>query len=175
MDTPLTADDFVHWHSADPSGARGTLGGADVALTGPMGTAFYLHDDYAGFATNAYSPPLAATGMVELTGGADHRFSLTLTSPVSDPVLHLGSFGSRLTFPESFAVAKLSGDSGLTIDASAVVGTPAGPTGEPATDSAGTVALTGTFTAIDFTLLYTGPGGGDGVFLQFGGHVRPPS
>jgi hypothetical protein len=57
--------DFVHWCDGVAKGAVGTLHDAPVMLVGPMGTAFH-RDDYHGFAAQPFTPPLAATGMVEI-------------------------------------------------------------------------------------------------------------
>ena len=86
--------EFVHWVSAGPLGAEGTLSGVGVRLVGPMGTAFYLHDDYPNFSRAQFTPPLAATGMVELAGGLGHAFTLTLDAALLNPVFFLGSLGS---------------------------------------------------------------------------------
>ena len=76
----------------------GTLHGGAVELQGPLGTAFFLHDDFSGFNTDAFSPRLPATGMVELVSAVGHTFTLTLGTPLLDPVIHLGSLASILTF-----------------------------------------------------------------------------
>src|ERR1041384_8004134 len=73
---------FAHWSSAGPSGASGSLLGASMSLSGPMGTAFYLHDDYPNFNSPAFTPALAATGMVEIQGGPGHTFPLTFSAPI---------------------------------------------------------------------------------------------
>jgi hypothetical protein len=183
--TPVTADavaapassppevdpgqlEFVHWTSAGPDGAGGTLRGEPVTLSGPMGTAFFLHDNYAKFDTSAFTPPLAATGMVEMVGGPGHTFRLTFGSAVRDPILHLGSLASVLTFSDGGPVVRLSGDAGFGVAGSAVTGT-LGPT-----DSNGSVRLAGAVTDIMFTLVPNFADGTvpDGVFLQVGG-ARP--
>src|SRR5690349_23786427 len=85
---------FAHWSSAGAGGASGSLLGASMSLSGPMGTAFYLHDDYPNFNSAAFTPALAATGMVEIQGGAGHAFTLSFGAPIVNPVIDLGSFGS---------------------------------------------------------------------------------
>jgi len=159
------APSFVHWAAAGPSGATGTLSGASVTLAGPMGTAFYLHDDYPNFNWSAFTPQLPATGMVEIVGGAGHTFTLTFGAPVQNPVMMLGSLGSIMTFPSGTSLTRVSGDSGFQTNGRVVTGT-TGPT-----DSNGTIRLNGTFTSITFTLVpnFTGGNGLDGVFLQVGG------
>ena len=168
--------DFVHWAAAQPNGAVGTLHGAPVTLTGPMGTAFYLRDDYPGFAGPQFTPRLPATGMVELVGAFGHAFTVQFQSRVEDPVLHLGSLASVLTFPPGIGVTRLSGDDGFRVVGSSVSGQAAAPVvGSDGSlgpsDSNGSAVVIGVFDALSFTLTPTfGDGTArDGVFLQVGG------
>jgi hypothetical protein len=151
---------FAHWSSAGPGGASGSLLGASVSLSGPMGTAFYLHDDYPNFNSPAFTPALAATGMVEIRGGPGHAFTLSFGAPIQNPVIDLGSFGSVLTFPSGTVLTRLSGDSGLQVSGNVVTN------GAAPVDVNGTIKLTGTYTTITFTLTYPGT---DGIFFQVGG------
>jgi hypothetical protein len=173
IDPTLT---FVHWAAAGPDGATGTLRDFPVTLTGPMGTAFFLHDDYPNFSSAAFTPRLAATGMVEIVGALGHSFTLDFGAPLTDPVLDLGSLSSTLAFPAGTVVTPLSGDAHFQVTGSAVTGEPAAAVRNPdgtlgMTDSNGTVQLTGTFSSITFTLTPHDliPGVSDGVFLQVGG------
>ncbi len=141
-----------------------------------MGTAFYLHDDYPNFSGPEFSPRLAATGMVEIAGAPGHVFTLTFGAPVRDPVLFLGSLGSVLALPAGTAVTRISGDQGLHVSGATVTGTAANPPVLPdgslgLSDSNGTVAISGLFPSLTFTLTPNfGDGSGpDGVFLQLGG------
>ncbi|MFK8906318.1 hypothetical protein [Streptomyces sp. YS-3] len=175
MATPQT--EFVHWKSADPNGATGCLG--PVTLTGPMGTAFFFKDDYPGFGSTAFNPPLAATGMVEIVGAAGHEFKATFTIPLKNPVFYLGSLSSTLTFTQVtpattvIQVTRVSGDADFKVTGNQVTGKvfqpPPGSTAP--TDSNGIVRLTGTLTSVTFTLT-PNPGSTnprEGVFLQIGG------
>jgi hypothetical protein len=168
--------DFVHWVTAGATGAAGTLGTVEVALSGPMGTAFYLHDDYPNFSGPAFTPPQADTGMVEMAGGPGHAFTLTFGAPVVDPVMFLGSFGSILALPAGTAVTRVSGDAGFAVAGSTVTGEPANPVVLPdgslsLSDSNGTVVVSGLFSSLTFTLTpnYADISIPDGVFLQVGG------
>ena len=168
--------DFVHWVTAGATGAAGTLGTVEVALSGPMGTAFYLHDDYPNFSGPAFTPPQTATGMVEMAGGPGHTFTLTFGAPVADPVVFLGSFGSILALPAGTAVTRVSGDAGFAVAGSTVTGEPANPVVRPdgslsLSDSNGTVVVNGLFSSLTFTLTpnYADVSIPDGVFLQVGG------
>lgn len=109
----LTPDDFVSWRSADANGATGTLHGNSVTLSGPMGTAFYLHDDYPNFNRQDFTPQMPNTGMVEIQGAQANTFTLTFQTPVADPVILLGSLGSVMTFPPGTQVSEISGDDGF--------------------------------------------------------------
>jgi len=166
----LTAADLVSWSTADANGAAGSLHGEQVTLTGPMGTAFYLHDDYPNFNRTPFTPRLPTTGMVELRSAPGHTFTVTFPSPVQDPILMLGSLGSVLSLPAGTVVTRVSGDQGLDVAGNVVKGDPVTPLdpGGP-TDSNGTVRLAGIFGEISFSLEPNGDFPEDGVFLQVGG------
>lgn len=164
--------EFVHWRSADANGATGGLD--SVRLAGPMGTAFFLKDDYPGFGSTVFNPPLAATGMVEIASAAGHEFEVKFGVPLKDPVFYLGSLASTLAFPQGTQVTRVSGDSEFkVVEGNKVRGKPfQPPPGSTAlSDSNGIVRLTGTFTSVKFTLT-PNPGStfsSEGVFLQIGG------
>jgi hypothetical protein len=54
-----------------------------------MGTAFFLRDEHQGFAAPPFTPPLASTERVELSGAPGHSFTLQFSARIKDPVLHL--------------------------------------------------------------------------------------
>jgi hypothetical protein len=171
--------DFVHWCAGVSEGAVGTLHDAPVTLHGPMGTAFFLRDDYPGFAAPQFTPPLATTGMVELVGAPGHTFTLQFPARIKDPVLHLGSLASALSFTDVGAVTRISGDDNLQVHNSTVSGQAAAPTAGTdgslgPSDSNGTVVIPGVFQNLTFTLTPTfgDLSARDGVFLQIGG-TRP--
>ena len=64
-----------------------------------------------GFAAPPFTPPLATTGMVEIRGAPGHTFTLQFPASIKDPVLHLGSLASALSFTDAGAVTRISGDS----------------------------------------------------------------
>lgn len=183
LEAPLSQDlspaDFAHWTTADRNGATGTWAGGGVRLAGPMGTAFFLHDDYPNFSGPAFTPALASTGMVEISGGAGHSFQLTFDEPITDPVLLIGSLGSLMTFPPDTEIDIVSDDGGLTVRGNVLDGTPRNSPSTPGsspglTDSNGTVRLNGIFSEITFTVepRPSDPFTADGVFFQVGG-TRP--
>ncbi|MFF8397256.1 hypothetical protein [Streptomyces sp. NPDC016172] len=164
--------EFVHWRSADLNGATGGLG--SVRLTGPMGTAFYFNDEYPGFGSTPFNPPLAKTGMVEITSASGHEFEVKFGVPLKDPVFYLGSLGSTVTFPQGTQVTRVSGDTEFkVVDGNKVRGKPfQPPPGTTAlTDSNGIVSLKGNFTSVKFTLTPNPDStiSREGVFLQIGG------
>jgi hypothetical protein len=161
--------DFVHWCDGVAAGAVGTLHDAPVMLVGPMGTAFFRHDDYHGFAAQPFTPTLASTTMVELSGAPGHSFTLQFPASIKDPVLHLGSLASALSFTDASAVTLVSGDHDFKVNGSTVSGQAAG-----SSDSNGTVMIPGVFEQLTFTLTPTfgDSSAKDGVFLQIGG-TRP--
>jgi hypothetical protein len=108
--------------------------------------------------------------MVELAGGLGHQFTLTFTRPLHDPVIHLGSLASILTFEGDPLTTRLSGDPGFRVLGDDVIGQIGGPN-----DSNGTIGLAGAFSALSFSLT---PNFGDqrtpdGVFFQIGGTAPP--
>jgi hypothetical protein len=138
-------------------------------LYGPTGTAFH-RDNYQGFAAPPFTPPLAATGMVEIQGAPGHSFTLQFPASIKDPVLHLGSLASALFFTDASAVTRISGDSDdFKVNGSTVSGKLAG-----SSDSNGTVMIPGVFKQLTFTLTptFTAPSPQDGVLFQIGG-TRP--
>jgi hypothetical protein len=182
--SPLTVDpsEFVHWVAADSHGATGTLHQSEVRVVGPMGTAFYFNDAYPGFSSVPFSPRLYRTGMIEIVGGFDHSFTLTFGSPIHDPVFHLGSLASTMTFAPDTTVTLVSGDRGFRVSGNTVTGdlmnATVGPDGTLGpTDSNGTIQLAGVFASLTFSLTpnYPDPDpdpdhiATDGVFLQIGG------
>jgi len=166
---------FVSWTAADPvtSVAVGNLHGGAVELRGPLNKAFFLHDDYHGFNADMFSPRLSATGMIELAGGPGHQFTLTFATPLHDPVIHLGSLGSILSFEGGPLTTRLSGDSGFRVLGDEVVGHASDQSVGGLNDSNGTIGLAGAFSTLSFSLI---PNFGDqqqtdGVFFQIGGTV----
>jgi hypothetical protein len=169
--------DFVHWCDKPLAGAVGTLHDAPVMLVGPTGTAFN-RDDYPGFAAPPFTPPLAATGMVEIQGAPGHSFTLHFPAGIKDPVLHLGSLASALSFTDASStdasavtVTRINGDSDdfKVINSSTVSGKLSG-----SSDSNGTVMIPGVFQRLTFTLTPTfgDSTARDGVLFQIGG-TRP--
>ncbi|MER6305064.1 hypothetical protein [Streptomyces sp. NPDC001657] len=172
---------FVDWKSRDGNAAEGSLDGVTVRIAGRLGTTI-LDGSAPVFNSPAFTPPLPASDMIEIVGEPDNNeFTVDfLGAMVQDPVFHLGSLGSTLTFPAGTPVTRLSGDTGTNggprdfkVVDNQVIGKPfQPPPGEP-TDSSGSVRLPGKFNSITFNLKPNFVGGSnvDGVALQIGGTV----
>jgi hypothetical protein len=156
---------FVDWSAAVGDRATGTLFGADVNLSGPIGTGSSTDATFRGYDTESFEPRLAASDCIEIIGGSGHTFTVTFAAPVKDPIFLLASFGSVITFTPGIAVTRLSGDEGFSVDGATATGTVAGTQ-----DSNGVIHLQGTFTDITFSAVtnLSTPGIADGIFLQIG-------
>ena len=163
---------FIDWEAADPGGATGALHDGAVTLTGPMGTAFYFHNT-SQTSTRPVHPATRGHRHGRDQLHADRlQFSLEFQTPIQDPVLHLKSLGSIVTFDPGIQISRLSGSPGFQNTGSTV-------TGDDSIDpdeSAGTVRLLGQFTHITFTTTPSSafPGIPDGIFLLCGGSLPLP-
>ena len=180
--TPVASADtpqFADWTTiSGTTTATGTLLGASISLSGshvfptPISV---LDGSWPFFDGPDFTPPLAKTDVIQIGASAPaESYTLTFGSPVTNPVIEIGSLGSRLDFPSGTQITKLSGQSGFTVSGSSIIGEPnsaLGPDG--VNDSNGTVQLSGTFTSITFTALYTPVSPEDGVLLQVG--AAPPT
>ena len=176
-----TASDFADWTAVDgsPAVATGTLNGSLISISGthvfppPVSV---VDGHWTFFAGPDFTPALGPTDMIQIGASSPaESYTLSFGNPVTDPVIEIGSLGSRLDFPSGTQITKISGQSGFTVSGSSIVGAPSnmlGPDGVG--DSNGTVQLTGTFTSISFTAFYT-LSSEDGVLLQVGASPPPPS
>ncbi|MFB7259292.1 hypothetical protein [Streptomyces nojiriensis] len=170
---------FTDWKSRNGNVAAGSLDGATVQIDGRLGTTV-LDGSSPVFSSPVFTPSLSASDMIEIVGEPENReFTVDFSGAmVQDPVFHLGSLGSTLTFPVGTLVTRLSGDtetSGGPRDFKVVGNQVIGkafqpPPGQP-TDSSGSVRLPGRFGSIKFNLKPNFVGGSniDGVALQIGG------
>ncbi len=154
---------FVDWARVVDDLAVGFLAGSDVFLEDPIGTGSSTTALFRGFDTDSFVPRLVASDCVEIVGGPDHTFTLTLAAPAVDPVLMLASLGSRITFATGTVLTRVSGDPGFDVDGPTIPGPAAG-----SRDLDGVVRLEGTFTTITFTAICNTPGVPDGIYLQVG-------
>ena len=122
--SPTSQDrEFVDWSVPVGDRATGTLLGADVTLSGPIGTGSATDATFRGYDTESFEPRLTASDCIEIVGGSGHTFTLTFAAPVKDPVFLLASFGSVITFAAGTAVTRVSGDAGFLVDGTTVTGT----------------------------------------------------
>ena len=181
--TPMASADtpqFADWTAiSGTTVATGTLLGASISLSGshvfPTPTSV-LDGSWPFFDGPDFTPPLPKTDVIQIGGLPGDAYTLQFGSPVTDPVLEIGSIADKMVFPSGTQVTKLSGQSTFTVAGNVITGTanPAlGP--DSVNDSNGTVQLTGTFTSIPFTV---DPnyvlGSEDGILMQVGA-TSPPA
>lgn len=160
------------WTAVSSNTASGTLLGTSVSLSGSHvwnTPTSRVNESWPYFAGPAFSPALPNSDVIQISGAPGYSYTIRFGGPVSDPILELGSLGSRITFPSGTAVTRLSGESGFTVSGTSVSGTPTNTIGASGnSDASGTIKLTGNYTTITFTTtpLYTGPE--DGILVQLG-------
>lgn len=136
----------------------------DGALTGN-----WINRDLFLFSNVAFAPPLEASDGLEFRArklpDPTPTYSITFSAPVLNPVLHIASNASTLTFIGA-TPTRISGDSRLGVTGNQVTGSDYNsPNG---TDANGTVRFWGVFTSLTFTAQYSGTGTEDGITLQVG-------
>jgi hypothetical protein len=167
----LRSPALTDWTAVTGNTATGTLLGTSVTLSGTHvwgPPTSVLDGSWPYFAGPDFTPALAKSDMIQIGGATGAQYTISFGAPVTNPVLELGSLGSRLDFPAGTNVVRLNGDSGFTVSGSSVSGTPSAVIGPDGTNDAnGTVQLVGTLTSITFTAtpLYVGPE--DGILVQF--------
>jgi len=163
--------DFTDWTSVSANVASGTLQGKSVSLSGShvwdppvseLGGVSNFFDDAALF-----TPPLAHTDHIQVSGFESYSYTLSFGAPVTDPVLHIASLGSTLQFPAGTQITRVSGAPNFTVSGNVVSG------GAPDV-AGGTIRLVGSIGSTSFTAttLYSPPVE-DGVVLQVG--AAPPT
>ena len=170
--------EFTDWTSAGGTTATGSLLGRSVTLSGWRLSALappYLNGTLTEFSAPYFTPPLPQSDGIEFRAeaGVAHTYTLSFGAPTANPMLHLGSLGTRLEFPAATSITRVSGNDGFAVSGSTITG--AGDTTVDAyglNDSNGTVRLNGTFESLSFTA--TTAYALDGVLLQVGAE-RPPS
>jgi hypothetical protein len=97
---------------------------------------------------------LAASDYVQRQGKpVPQIYSVTFDGPVTNPVIHLHSFASTLTFSNGATPIKVSGESTLTVSGNQVIGaTDDSPSGH---DANGTIMFSGVYTGFVFAAQYT--------------------
>jgi hypothetical protein len=169
---PNTAIAATDWTAVSSNTASGTLLGTSVSLSGSHvwnTPTSRVDESWPYFAGPAFSPGLPKSDEIQISGAPGYSYAIRFGAPVTDPILELGSLGSRITFPSGTLVTRLSGETGFTVSGTSVSGTPTNTIGANGlNDASGTIKLTGTYTTITFatTPLYTGPE--DGILVHVG-------
>lgn len=164
----VSAADFTDWTDGSFGVAHGVLGGVSVTFA-PYDFPPITDGSSTYFNTNWFSPPLPLSDAVFPSIYPTNRvFTFTFGAPVRDPVVHVGSLASVLTFTTT-NITRLSGEAAFVVSGGTVTGQyiPCHPC--PWQDTHGSIRLDGVFCAISFTGI-TLPGIGlDGLWLQIGG------
>jgi hypothetical protein len=167
-----TDPELADWTAVSANTATGTLLGETITLTGthvfdqPVSD---IDSGWTAFGGPDFTPRPASTDEIQIgaTTPSPETFTLSFGAAVSDPILLIGSLGSRLDFPAGTPITRLSGQTGFAVSGSSVIGTEdtnLGPDG--INDANGSVQLNGTFTTISFSATGLGHAVEDGVVLQ---------
>lgn len=163
--------EFTDWADVSANIAAGTLLQHTVTLSGTAvlpPPSSVLDGSWPGFNTPNFTPPLPASDMIEFQGSPNGAYTLAFGAPTHDPVLHLYSLGSTLTFPPGTQISRLSGESTFTVSGNQVIGVPNTAT----SDADGTIRLTGDFSTVSFAASFLD--GTDGIDLQVGAAAPTP-
>ena len=170
------AVDFTDWSAVAANVASGTFRDNPVALAGshvwdpPVSEVGGLSNFFEDAAL--YTPALARTDHIQISGYESYSYVLSFRTPVTDPVLHIASLASRLAFPSGVQLVRVSGSSNFTVVRNTV-------TGDAGNTAGGTIRLVGSIGSIAFTATtLIAPPVEDGVVLQVGVPVTaetPPS
>jgi hypothetical protein len=167
---PVMAD----WTSVAGNAAEGTLLGDRVTLSGPDVAGYpssRLDRSWPSFKGPTFSPALAQSDVIEIGGSASSGvYTLHFDESTTDPIMHLGSLGSTITFtnlPAGGRVVMVSGQTTFEVVGTSSVRGKAtndlGPVGLK--DSSGTIKLIGTYKG-DYTFTAAYGGTRDGIYLQ---------
>lgn len=149
---------FTDWTSAN-SGSIGTL---NVSLTGTFVQGVVLNGTSTIFSSSNFSPPLPLSDWIEIQGRASTAsYTINFSQQVVDPVIHLSSLASTLTF-SGVSPVKISGQATFLTSGNTVSGSPSG-----SGDSNGTIRLPGVFNSLSFTSFFS-QASGDGIAIQIG-------
>lgn len=173
----VSAPAFTDWATVNLQThlAVGDLHGVSVSMSGD-GLNYGITDgSFTGFSWPLFSPQLPASDTVGFGGtSAGLSYNIAFAGPVRDPVLHLRSLGSTLTF-NTTNITKLSGDPALIVAGNTVVGFVT-DSPFPGYDANGSIRLNGLFSTLAFTAaalpeVTIQP---DGIYLQLGGVTDQP-
>jgi hypothetical protein len=158
---------FVDWITIDigTDVAIGSLDTVSVEFTGSDIDWGVVNESWTGFDVPMFTPPIDSSDMVSFRGApAVYHYTLTFSAPVEDPIMHLRTLASTLTFSTD-QIVKLSGDSVFSVSDSVVSGVI--DDDPPGYDANGTISFEGTFSTLSFTAEYPYTSE-DGIILQVG-------
>lgn len=164
---------FTDWTSVDVGSdvAHGVLGSINVTMTGPNLVYGVVDNSFTGFDYPFHCPPLANSDLVEFIGSSPAlTYTVSFSSPLQDPVLHISSLASTLEFP-GVTLTRLCGQPELTVSGNQITGvcrddrTP--------NDASGTVMINGWISSFTFTAFLPSSRCGnlatiDGIDIQIG-------
>lgn len=169
---------FTDWTSVDLNGnvAQGSMGPIAVTLSG--GDLVFAITDGSSTAYDdpTYCPPLATADYLEFRGTPlAPTYTVSFGRLVHNPVLHIGSLGSTLTF-SGVTLTKLCGQASLAVTGNQVIGPDCIGGGPPPIDSDhnGTIRVNGWVSSLTFTAAFDPGAPGcssaseDGISIQIG-------
>lgn len=175
----LSAQVFTDWTVVnDPAGrATGTLDGTATEFVGfAYNIGSTLDGSASSFSNPAwFVPALPLSDAIYFESSTNTRIHvINFSTPIRNPILHIQSLASRLTFSTT-NITKLASDPDLFVSGARVSG--ALEDGAADHDANGSVRFNGLFSTISFTSLYLAPPPPqlqeDGIRFQVGGLVEP--
>ena len=149
---------FTDWTTAN----AGTIGTLNVSLTGTFVQGVVLNGTSTIFNSSNFTPSLPLSDWIEIQGRSPAAsYVITFSQQVVDPVIHLSSLASTLTFAGASPV-KVSGQASFLVSGNTVSGSPSG-----SGDSNGTIRVPGVFSSLSFTSFFS-QASGDGIAIQIG-------
>ena len=169
---------FTDWTAVDLSGnvAQGSMGPIAVTLSGGDLTFAITDGSSTAYNDPTFCPSLATADYLEFRGTPlAPTYTISFGRVVHNPVLHIGSLGSTLTF-SGVTLTKLCGQASLTVTGNQVTGPDCIGGGPPPIDSDhnGTIRVNGWVSSLTFTAAFD-PGAPfcsgasqDGISMQIG-------
>ncbi len=163
--TIALAQSQTDWTAYDTTAdtATGTLNGVSVFLSGDHVDPCVLDQSSTRFDGPFWTPSLPTADLVWIRGdNPSSHYSIAFGAPITNPIFHLATLASTISFEGGVSLEKLSGQETFDVSGSTVVGVIDGTT-----DANGTVQINGTFSSLSFNVTEL-PGviGGDGIALQ---------
>jgi hypothetical protein len=145
---------FTDWQKADLAAqtAEGDLDGVTVTLSGRLITEAKLDSSSTFFDSDSFLPKLAKSDHIVLQANtALQTYSVSFSAPVENPILHLASDSSILTF-NTTNLTRLSGNRDFAVRPGVVTGV---WDGKSVVEAEGSVRLDGVYSSFSFTTVYS--------------------